>query len=176
MTQLFMTHPGPLTASCPIAPDGYHLRAGTRDDAHDMSDVLEDAFAEPWGVERVLATLLVADDVPRVWVVTDGLHVVGTASERLLPAQYPGAGYVHYVGVVEAARGHRLGQVVTEACLHGFSQRGLNAAVLETDDFRVAAIRTYLRIGFVPEYRSELERSTWSAVLRQLDNPNPTTT
>lgn len=176
MTQLFMTHPGPLTTSCPTAPAGYHLRAGTKDDAHDMSAVLEEAFAEPWGVERVRSTLLAADDVPRVWVITDGLRVVGTASERLLPAQYPGAGYVHYVGVVGSARGHRLGQVVTEACLYGFSERGLSKAVLETDDFRLPAIRTYLRIGFVPDYRSDLERSTWSTVLRQFDNPNPTTT
>jgi mycothiol synthase len=171
-----MTHPGPLTASCPLAPEGYRLRAGTGDDAPDISIVLEEAFAEPWGVDRVLSTLLAADDVPRVWVITDGLRVVGTASERLLPAQYPDAGYVHYVGVASSARGHRLGQVVTEACLYGFFQRGLGAAVLETDDFRLPAVRTYLRIGFVPEYRSDLERSAWSAVFRELEHPNPTTT
>lgn len=40
--------------------------------------------------------------------------------------------------------------------------------MLKTDDFRLPAVRTYLRIGFVPEYRSEEERSAWSGVFKTI--------
>ena len=38
--------------------------------------------------------------------------------------------------------------------------------MLETDDFRVPAVITYLRLGFVPEYRDEVERLAWSQLMR----------
>jgi len=171
MTQLFMAHPGPLQLPGPDVPPDFTLRVGTTCDA--ASVLLEEAFAEPWSVERVESTLLTADDVVQTWVVTSADTIVGTASERLLPVLYPGAGYVHYVGVLPGARGHRLGQILTQACLNGFSDRGLSQAVLETDDFRLPAVRTYLRIGFVPEYRSDPERRAWSEVFRRLEAPLP---
>jgi hypothetical protein len=42
------------------------------------------------------------------------------------------------------------------------------AVVLETDDFRLPAVRTYLRLGFVPEPRTPGEARRWSKVLRNL--------
>lgn len=174
MTQLFMAHPGPLQVRALDIASGFTLRAGTTDDAAGLSVLLEDAFAEPWGEQRVHSALLAADDVVSTWVITTSDAIVGTASERLLPEQYPGAGYVHWVGVLAAARGHRLGQILTQACLNGFADGGQSRAVLETDDFRLPAIRTYLRIGFVPEYRSDAERRAWSEVFPRLDaQPTP---
>ena len=45
---------------------------------------------------------------------------------------------------------------------------GLDQAVLETDDFRLPAVRTYLRLGFVPEPRTPGDARRWSKVLRNL--------
>jgi mycothiol synthase len=44
----------------------------------------------------------------------------------------------------------------------------LDQAVLETDDFRLPAVRTYLRLGFVPEPRTPGDARRWSKVLRNL--------
>ncbi len=171
MTQLFMTHPGPLLLPVPDLPAGFVMRAATADDAAALDVVLEEAFAEPWGIDRTLSVLLAAADVVRTWLITttDG-GLVATASERLLPDEYPGAGYVHYVGALASVRGKRLGQIVTQRCLQGFAERGLEKAVLKTDDFRLPAVRTYLRIGFVPEYRSDEERAAWSGVFRTIES------
>lgn len=170
MTQLFMTHPGPLVSPVPDLAPGLELRAATVDDAAALNVVLEEAFAEPWGIDRTLSVLLAAPDVVRTWLITrsDG-QLVATASERLLPEEYPGAGYVHYVGALASVSGNRLGQIVTQRCLAGFVERGLEKAVLKTDDFRLPAVRTYLRIGFVPEYRSDEERSAWSGVFKTIE-------
>jgi hypothetical protein len=40
--------------------------------------------------------------------------------------------------------------------------------VLETDDFRLPAVRTYLRLGFVPEPRAPGDARRRSTVLRNL--------
>lgn len=171
MTQLFMTHPGPLVSPVPELPAGFELRAATVDDAAALNVVLEAAFAEPWGIERTLSVLLAAPDVVRTWVIASSSDrsLVATASERLLPEEYPGAGYVHYVGALASVSGKRFGQIVTQRCLAGFVERGLEKAVLKTDDYRLPAVRTYLRIGFVPEYRSDEERSAWSGVFKTIE-------
>ena len=51
---------------------------------------------------------------------------------------------------------------------HLFVAAGLDQAVLETDDFRLPAVRTYLRLGFVPEPRTPGDARRWSKVLRNL--------
>jgi mycothiol synthase len=67
-----------------------------------------------------------------------------------------------------AERGGRLGEVVTRRVLAHFAAAGLDQAVLETDAFRLAAVRTYLRLGFVPEPRAPGDARRWSTVLRNL--------
>lgn len=172
MTQLFMTHPGPLSAiePTPLA-EGLVLRAATSADESSIAETLAESFEEAWDVARVRAEFFDAADVPVTWIVEDGEGVIGVASERLMPDTYPDAGYVHYVGVSARARGRRVGAVLTARCLRGFAERGLSSAVLETDDFRVPAVVTYLRLGFIPTYRSAAEQSAWSGLLPSLLGP-----
>jgi hypothetical protein len=39
---------------------------------------------------------------------------------------------------------------------------------LETDDFRTAALRLYLKLGFVPQYRHALDQRRWSSIFSTL--------
>ena len=162
-----MVHPGPLPPDAPV-PTG-RLRPAVEGDADALGMLLTAAFEEQWDVDRVRSALLDTPDVVRTWVVEnpDG-QLVATASERLLPDRYPDAGYLHWVASAPTARGAGLGSLVTRACLAGFAERGPSRAVLETEDFRVPAVRTYLRLGFVPESRDDDERHRWSALLPTL--------
>jgi mycothiol synthase len=145
------------------------LRQAVDADAADLGELLTAAFEEPWEVDRVRRELLAARDVARTWLVEDpDGQLIATASERLLPDLYPDAGYLHWVASAPAARGGGLGSLVTRACLSGFADRGLSRAVLETEDFRLPAVRTYLRLGFVPESRSDEERLLWSGLFPRL--------
>jgi mycothiol synthase len=166
--QLLMTHPGPLHDLPDVKlPAGFELRPASTEDADAIGRLIENSFQEPWDADRVNRVLFEPADVLRVWVaVNSEHHILATASERLLPDLYGDAGYVHYVGTHEQSRGLGLGEAVTLAVLRGFSERGIVRAVLETDDFREAAIRLYLRLGFVPEYRDDSERLAWSALFK----------
>lgn len=176
-TQLFMRRPDltGLPASV-VAPAGFGLRTADVEDDVDskqLATVLTEAFGEPWTPGRVRTAFSRKEGVQATYVATADQHIVGTASVRLLPDLYPDTGYVHWVGVLPAQQGKKLGQLVTERVLVHFDSLGLTAAVLETDDFRLPAITTYLRLGFVPEYRHPDHQKRWSAILRTIVQPRP---
>lgn len=168
--QLFMRTVAALPTERRPLPDGFDLREATAEDGAALARVLTASFKEDWSEQRIKDVLLEAPDVDRTWVIVRAGEVVGTASERHLDL-YPGQGYVHYVGVLPDAAGLGLGEIVTQACLVGFAERGLAGAVLETDAFRTPAIRTYIKLGFLPEYRSDEERVAWVGALRQFTRP-----
>lgn len=149
-------------------PDGYELRVAARSEYAGVAEVLAAAFDEPWDELRVEQELGPSEGVEAVFVVVGGSRVVATASARVLPSTYPGSGYVHYVGVHPDARGRALGEAVSVAVVQYFANRGLTDAVLETDAFRMPALRTYFRLGFVPEYRQSNDPARWSRVMRAL--------
>ena len=153
----------------PAPPPGYALRLHRRGEEEPLAAALHEAFPESgWSVETVLSRLVDAPDVEAVYVVTFEDMPVGTASARRLPMQYPHTGYLHWVGVAPAHQGKRLGTLVSLRVLHHFYERGCVDAVLETDDFRLPAIKTYLDLGFVPEPRDPPDAARWAAVLQKL--------
>lgn len=152
----------------PSLPAGATLRAYQPADCHALAALLTRAFGETWDEARVLRDLAEASDVERVYVVAQGEGVLATASARMVPERYPGSGYVHWVAADPAVQGRGLGTLVTLRVLQHFRMAGLKDAVLETNDFRLAAIRSYLRLGFVPEYEEAEDRLRWARVLPRL--------
>ena len=153
----------------PPLPPGYTLREFRADDLEALSDLMRKAFAdEQWTSERLRRILIDAPDVKKVFIVDFGGRPVASASARVLPEDYPNSGYVHWVGVDPAHQGQKLGYFVTLATLHEFKRMGLHDAVLETDDPRLAAIKTYQNLGFVPEYRHESHLERWVIVISNL--------
>jgi mycothiol synthase len=167
--QLFMRLPelGDLPAAPPLEA-GYELRAAVAAEHGQLAELLSEAFVDRWDAERVAAEFSPGNGVEATYVVVSPAGVVATAAARRLPDRYPDAGDVHYVGARVSARGRRLGEVVTRRVLVHFAAAGLDQAVLETDDFRLPAVRTYLRLGFVPEARTPGEGRRWSKVLRNV--------
>jgi len=129
---------------------------------------LADSFREYWDDARVARELTAAPDVQTVYVVAHGDQVVGTASSRFVPERYPDAGYIHWVGVTSAHLRRGIASALLIRVLHEFRVRGYPTAVLETDDFRIPAIRSYLKLGFIPTYnvRTEDHRERWSDVMK----------
>jgi mycothiol synthase len=167
--QLFMRQPdlSGLPTALPLEP-GSVLRKAVPADHEQLAGLLSEAFGDSWDARRVAEEFSPGNGVEATYVVAVPAGVVATAAARRLPGRYPDAGYVHYVGARSSQRGKRLGEVVTRRVLAHFAAEGLDQAVLETDDFRVPAIWTYLRLGFVPEPRVPGDVVRWSAVLRNL--------
>ena len=170
MSQLFMRRPH-LNDLPPVPPlpSGMTLREAGPSDAPGLAALLRSAFEDPsWTVERVRRELLNAPDVKATYVIVTGGVVIATASARLLPESYPDSGYVHWVAALPDFRGKRLGFTVSLAVLHEFVRLGCRDAVLETDDFRLPALKTYLGMGFQPEHRDETHAARWEEVHRKL--------
>jgi mycothiol synthase len=170
--QLFMRQPD--LSALPAAPSlepGYVLRKAEPADHEQLAGLLSEAFGDIWDATRVAEEFSASNGVEATYVVATPAGVVATAAARLMPDRYPDAGYVHYVGARSSERGKHLGEAVTRQVLTHFGAGGLHQAVLETDDFRLPAIWTYLRLGFVPEPRVPGDVIRWSAVLRNLAAP-----
>ncbi|MDX1932442.1 MAG: GNAT family N-acetyltransferase [Capsulimonadales bacterium] len=154
-------------------PEGYTLRKAVRSDAEGIASVQQKAFAEmTWGIAEAQQWLFDDESVRSVFVIEQDGRVVATASARLLPDEFPESGYVHWVGADPDHRGKGLGYLVSLATLHEFVNLGCRDAVLHTDDFRVPAIKVYLRLGFRPEYAHATHARRWyrlAASLPRLD-------
>ncbi len=153
----------------PALPPGYVLREYREGDMDALSDLMRKAFAdEQWTPERLRGILIDAPDVKKVFVVEFGGHPVASASARVLPDKYPNSGYVHWVAVDPAHQGQKLGYFITLVTLHEFKRMGLHDAVLETDDHRLPAIKTYQNLGFAPEHRHDTHLERWAIVIGNL--------
>jgi mycothiol synthase len=153
----------------PELPPGYTMRDYRPEDLDTLSALMRLAFEDPqWTSDKLRRVLVDAPDVKRIIVIEYEGQPVATASARLMPEQHPGSGYIHWVAVAPAHRGQRLGYIVTLACLYAFRQFGCKDAVLETDDHRLAAIRIYQDLGFVPEDRHPTHAERWAIVISNL--------
>ncbi|NLC55450.1 MAG: GNAT family N-acetyltransferase, partial [Armatimonadetes bacterium] len=75
---------------------------------------------------------------------------------------------IGWVGVMPEHQGHRLAFHLCLACLRFLRDRGVRECFLLTDDFRVPAIKTYLRLGFEPEVTHESHPARWQKILAEL--------
>jgi ribosomal protein S18 acetylase RimI-like enzyme len=153
----------------PELPPGYVLREYQEGDLDGLAALLRSSFAdENWTPQQAREKLIAAPDVRKTYVIAFEGRPVATTSVRVLPDRFPDSGYVHWVAVDPEHQGQRLGYIVTLAALQEFARMGLKDAVLETDDDRLAAIKTYQNLGFEPEHRNELHIERWAKVAADL--------
>ena len=166
LPQLQMRHPlGELSPSRSL-PEGFRLRNARPDDAEGLARVLSAAFETPWTPVSARAELLDHPQVPTTYLVERGGEVVATASYQLKD-ETPAAGWVHWVGVHPGARGLGLGEALVHAVLARSALAGHAHVLLTTDDFRLPAIRTYLRLGFAPDPWHPSHPARWARALAE---------
>jgi len=158
-------------------PPGYSLRtSGPGDDAA-WAVILGEAFGERrWTAEDFRKTMVEdpAYRPDRIFFVVDPAGVpCATASAYRHPPWGDRVGYVHYVAVRPSHAGWRLGYAVSLAVLHQFVAEGCPWCVLTTDDWRLPAIKTYLRLGFAPFVRHASHPDRWRAVFARLGAAAP---
>lgn len=82
-----------------------------------------------------------------------------------------GEGYVHMVANIPECRGLGIGHAMLSFGISILLERGCEKTVLTTDDFRLAAIKTYLDGGFKPVLWNDDEsdmKARWDAVIKEL--------
>ena len=78
-------------------------------------------------------------------------------------------GLIHWVGVLDSERGLGLGKAISLAALRRLRQRGFERAMLSTGPWRLAAVASYLRLGFRPWPSESAPQDVWDQVLADLE-------
>lgn len=104
----------------------------------------------------------------RVFFVEHSDEIVATACAWRSDKWGKNTGVLHMVGASPEHRGHHLGFQVSLAALHRLVREGIHHAVLQTDDDRVPAIATYLKLGFAPYLIDPNQAERWNIIYRCL--------
>jgi mycothiol synthase len=75
------------------------------------------------------------------------------------------------VCVLPDHRGHNLGYYLTLKVLNWFKNNGFEDVELTTDDWRLAAVKQYLRLGFQPVIDDDSAKNRWLQLIKKL-NPS----
>jgi mycothiol synthase len=75
-------------------------------------------------------------------------------------------GQVHMVAVVPEHQGKRLSYWVSVAVCHVYKAWGVPEVYLTTDEFRLAAVKVYINLGFKPVMRTLEHYDRWITVYR----------
>jgi mycothiol synthase len=170
MSQLFMKRPDLEDLPEVRLPPGYGMRIYRPGDEAIWAYIMSKTIGGSSDPDRCRREII---DKPqfspdRLFFVTYEDTPVGSACAwQQLPDERE-AGYVHMVGVLEEHRGKRLGYMLTLRTLHWFRDHGFKCATLHTDDFRIPAIKTYLKLGFIPVFTDDTHPGRWRAIRDKL--------
>jgi mycothiol synthase len=161
-----------------VVPEGYGLRTWREGDERAWGEIMEapEGIGKEWTVEKVRTSMMEKPqfEAKGLFFVTseaEGGRPVASAAAWRQPTTGERTGYVHMVCALAEHRGRGLGRLVTLATLRYMRERGDEDALLQTDDFRIAAIRSYLGLGFVPVYEEDPASdhvARWSAVFERM--------
>ena len=152
--------------------DGYHIRTYRKGDETHWAQIMDTVFVDKGRTAQdTYADVISQPDFDPngfCFVIYDDLPI-GTvcAWKRCLRGEQ--TGYIDMLAVLPAHTGHKLGKSLTLFLLHYFKAQRLTCVVLDTDDFRLPAIKNYLNLGFVPMSVRENHILRWRNVFEKLD-------
>jgi mycothiol synthase len=156
-----------------VMPADYRLRTFEPGDEEAWARIMNTGIGKNYTAEGCRTNLL---DRPQFrpeglfFAVADDGTVAGSACAWRQSENEQRVGYVHMVCVLPEHRGHRLGYWLSLAVLHRFREWGMQEAILDTDDFRLPALRTYFDLGFFPLLRDNdpTQPDRWRNVMAEL--------
>lgn len=165
--QLFMRRKDLHTLpSIELAPN-YTLRHFIPGDEVVWERIIEDSFQWKASFDDSIRSNDFFKDENVIFICYDNI-AVATATAIYNPEYGVNTGYVHMVGVHSSQKRKGLGFLISLAVLHHMLKEGRQDAVLQTDDFRIPAIKTYLNLGFVPEIIHENQEQRWADIYKEL--------
>jgi mycothiol synthase len=152
-------------------PDGYELRPLKDGDEDGHVAVMNEAGFSTWGKKNLKMwhdTYALPDGIFVIEYKKDN-SIVATAMANHKPTElHPGAGELGWVAASKDHAGKGLGMAVCYAVVQRYLDAGYKDIFLNTDDNRLAAIKTYLKMGFVPFVYTNTMEERWRSVCEKL--------
>jgi mycothiol synthase len=154
-------------------PDGYALRTFRSEDARGYVELLRAAGFKDWTEENLGYWLgKVLPDAFFIVTAAGGEAPVATAmGSHNASERHPFGGELGWVATSPAHLGKGLGTAVCASVTARFLKAGYRRIYLKTDDFRLPAIKVYLRLGYVPLLFAPGMEERWRDVFAKLQTP-----
>ena len=175
MQQLHMVHPEPGSLGPARPPEGFVLRTYREGDEQAWGDIINTTdMGGDYDVTKVRQSLTRQSrfDPEGLFFACDGRtgEPLATACAWWTLVFGRPRPTLHMVAGRPEAKGKGLGRLVCQAVLNYFARQGRREVVLSTDDHRLPAMVTYLRVGMLPMrfVRGEDHAGRWEAVFKKL--------
>ncbi len=149
---------------------GYAVRTYRPGDEAAWCRIMEGNVGSNW-TEEQCREKLIRDPrfhAKNLFFITHNAKPIASTCAWRTPDHSPDLGTVHMVAVLSDHRGKGLGHLLNALVLHRLKDLGYQKAHLKTDDWRLAAIKTYLDAGFQPLNTHESHPERWEAIFAKL--------
>jgi len=171
--QLQMVWPEHLRNAPPAVqlPTGYSLRTHRPGDHPRFFQLMELAGWSGWD-EDVLQPWL-PRILPQGWfmAIHEASGEIVASAMALLSNVYPSGGELGWLAGDPTHAGKGLGLAVSAAVIARFIEEGFRKIHLYTEDYRLAALKIYLKLGFIPFLCAPEMQERWQEICRQLGWP-----
>ena len=152
-------------------PDGYSIRTYRKGDEVHWARIMDIAFVDQGRTAQDTYTNVINQpdfDPNGFCFVIYKKFPIGTACAWKMCLHDEQVGYIDMLAVLPEHTGHKLGKTLTLFLLHYFKSQRMTSVVLDTDDFRLPAIKNYLNLRFVPMSIRENHKLRWQNVFEKL--------
>ncbi len=166
--QLEMVRPSTACVEVPSLPEGYVLRQFRAGDEGPFDDLFHLAFADEGRFPQMLAGTLeggffVVEHSASGELVASCQAWRGSSSPR-----HPDSGQMGWLVTDPSHVRRGLGTIVAASATNRLVAEGYQRPFLGTEDFRIAAISIYLKLGWRPYLYHEDMESRWQSIFAQL--------
>ncbi|NLF93385.1 MAG: GNAT family N-acetyltransferase [Oligosphaeraceae bacterium] len=151
-------------------PAGFRLRTLTDQDLAQYNALRQSAGFGEWDENTLRSFQHKA--LPGGWLLLEEAQsdrfAASAAAESSDFPEYPGLGVLGWVMTSPDFRGRHLGRQVSIAAMHRLYAAGYRAFSLLTDDFRLPAIATYLKLSWRPWLYADDMEERWRKLAPQL--------
>jgi mycothiol synthase len=154
-------------------PEIYYLRIYTNDDKEELINLMHLAGFTDWDAEKLQQALhLTVPDGCFVLFAKNSNKCVATMMARhLSDERHPCGGRIDWLAAAQEHQGRGLGFIVAAAATNRLIEINYRNIYVTTDDHRLPAIKTFIKLGFIPDlYRKDMF-ARWKNVCRLLSIP-----
>ena len=171
--QLEMVRPSTALVAAPPVPGGYLLRQFRAGDEAGYDDLFHLAFADEGGFPEALERALEGGFFVIEHLASGELVSSCQAWRGSIMPRHPDAGNMGWLVTDPSHTRKGLGTIVAASATNRLAAEGYQRPCLGTEDFRIAAISIYLKLGWRPYvYREDMVprwRSIFARLRREFD-------
>lgn len=167
--QLVMRYPHPEPPALCALEEGYHLRSYCKGDEEEWVNLLNaNGELGKWSMDRIDAEIRGNLVHSAQFFIFSGRNIVAAAGVYEGRLNGENCWEIGWVASDPEHRGKGLGRQATAAAVVAARSLPDRPIFLRTDDFRMAAIKVYLQLGFVPDFAHPSYKRRWQDIYVRL--------